>query len=126
MDKERVAPGEIVVVSAELKNDNNFTVTKTVTLRVDNKVKASQEVTVAPGQSKTLTFEIILEEPGEHTITMEGATVLAIVEGGGGGANWLLISLIVVLILAVAAGVGVVGFRRYRGVASATNPPSED
>ncbi|MDS0279519.1 dockerin type I domain-containing protein [Halomicroarcula sp. S1AR25-4] len=65
-----VTQGDVVDVSATVENTGERTATQTVEFRVDGTALASQDVTLDPGASTTVTFEDVDTsglDPGEYT-----------------------------------------------------------
>ena len=64
--------GEKVTVQAEVKNVNSQTDTFNVPLMVDGVADDRRNVTLAPGQIQTLTFELTRNRPGVYKIAVGG------------------------------------------------------
>ena len=67
-----VATGEKVLVKAEIKNVNSETDTFTVPLMVDGVADNRKSITLAPGQTELLTFELTKSRPGTYKISVGG------------------------------------------------------
>jgi hypothetical protein len=62
--------GEKVTIEAEVKNTNSETDTYNVPLMVDRVADSRQSVTLDPGQTKLLTFELTRSHPGVYTVSV--------------------------------------------------------
>jgi len=69
-----VKVGETATVTAIVKNLGVAEGTETITFSVNGVATMQEEVTLAPGESTTLTFEISKTEPGTYTIDVNGPT----------------------------------------------------
>ena len=70
----RVGVGREITVSVTVENTGDAAGTYTVTLKVDGAVVESREVELGPGESTVVTFTIVGEEVGEHTVEVDGLT----------------------------------------------------
>jgi len=66
-----VDTGERVTISGVIANTGGREGTKIVTLRINNVVVDSQEVTLAVGASERVTFAIADDTPGIHTVSLD-------------------------------------------------------
>jgi hypothetical protein len=92
LDRERIDAGERVEVTATVENTADVTETQPVELLVFGEVTDSQEVTLGPGESTTVTFTQRVDSPGTHTVEIAGQTQQIEVEGeqpapGGAGSE---------------------------------------
>jgi|Deesub1362A_J573_1020465.scaffolds.fasta_scaffold04154_3 PGF-CTERM protein len=69
-----VKVGETATVTAVVKNLGVAEGTKTITLSVNGVATMQEEVTLAPGESTTLTFEITKTQAGTYTIDVDGVS----------------------------------------------------
>ena len=116
-----IAPGETVDVTATVENDGRQDGTGEVALVVDGETVATKTVTVAAGDSTTVTFTHAFDGAGDYEIAVEDvsagslsvqadgtatpATTEAPGDDGDGGISPVLVGLLVVLaLLAVAVG----------------------
>ncbi|KXB05375.1 hypothetical protein AKJ50_01100 [candidate division MSBL1 archaeon SCGC-AAA382A13] len=72
--------GDMATVSATVTNTGGKEGTKTLDLVVNGEVTKSRQVTVAPRETKTVTFKIIKDQEGTYTLNVGGATGLLQVE----------------------------------------------
>jgi len=101
---ESVGPNEQVVISINVTNKGDAEGTRTVELMLDGEPYDSQTVTLDPGQSTTVTFAASSEEPGAHTVSIDGLEGSFEVSTEGGGVPvWPIV--VIVVVLAAIAGV---------------------
>ncbi|MDL5360626.1 CARDB domain-containing protein [Halalkalicoccus sp. NIPERK01] len=81
LDRERIDAGENVEVTATVENTADVTETRPVELLVFGEVTDSQEVTLGPGETTTVTFTQRVDSPGTHTVEVAGETQQLEVEG---------------------------------------------
>ena len=110
VEKERVRPDETFTVSVEVTNTAAFAVTKVLNLEVNGAVVDSREVSVGPGETVIVPFELTLEERGNYVIAVEGVEVAVEVVQP---LNWALIIGFIVL-GAGALAIGAVALIRRR------------
>ncbi|WP_415378730.1 PKD domain-containing protein [Halosimplex sp. TS25] len=67
-----LAVGDSVTVSARVSNDGTAAGTKTVALRADGAVRATQNVTLDPGESTTIELSTALDAAGDYDLTVDG------------------------------------------------------
>ncbi len=67
-----VSTGEKVLIKAEVKNVNSETDTFNVPLMVDGVADNRKSITLAPGQTELLTFELTKSKPGTYKISVGG------------------------------------------------------
>jgi hypothetical protein len=65
-----IATGEKVTIEAEVKNVNSETDTYNIPLMVDGVADSRKSVTLAPGQSELLTFELTRNHTGSYKISV--------------------------------------------------------
>ena len=68
---DRVLVGEAIVISANVENIGNIEGTYTVTLIINDIVEATERVTVAGGETKTVTFTIAKAEQGIYNVAID-------------------------------------------------------
>jgi PGF-pre-PGF domain-containing protein len=122
-----VTTGETVEVRTRVANDGNETGTYEARLAVNGVAREAKSVTVAPGESEMVTFDLRFENPGSYELTVNGATAGTVevaaqgtVTGtatsaappGGGGGGWLGPLAVVAFFLAVAVA-GLAAYNRY-------------
>jgi len=71
---DTVLPGEEVTISIDVENIGNIESAYTATLRVNDMVEATKDVTVAAGEIKTITFTISKIEKGTYNVAVDGLT----------------------------------------------------
>lgn len=70
MAPTQVATGEKVTIKAEVQNINSETDTYTIPLMVNGVADSRKSVTLAPGQSELLTFEVTRSQAGSYKISV--------------------------------------------------------
>jgi hypothetical protein len=81
VEPETVTSGEIVVITARLKNTGGVTASRAVQLKIDGQVEASQDIEVAPGEAHLVSFTVSREDAGVYAVDVEGLTGSFVVEG---------------------------------------------
>lgn len=69
-----VKPGEEVTISVEVTNIGGREWRHTVSLRVNQVLEQTKQITLAPGQTEVVTFTVTRDEPGSYTIEVNGLT----------------------------------------------------
>ena len=72
IDPQVVNPNVVARVSATMTNERGFVGTDSLTLRVDGVVAETRRVWLGPGVSDNVTFELVLEKPGDYTVGING------------------------------------------------------
>jgi len=72
MTPTNVATGEKVTIQAQVKNVNSETDTFNVPLMVDGVADNRQNVTLVPGQTELITFQLAKSRPGVYKISVGG------------------------------------------------------
>jgi len=67
-----VAAGDVVSVTAEVKNTGISQGVYTAILTVDGAAVERKDVTVAPGATETAAFSVVRDKPGMYAIAVEG------------------------------------------------------
>jgi S-layer protein (TIGR01567 family) len=101
---ESPVAGRNMEIAAQVENLGTTSDTRTVELKVNGKTVDSKEVTVAPGETKKVSFQYRPDKPGVYTLEA-GDRQQTVTVGEAEGMNMLLVGLIVVLLIAVGAGV---------------------
>jgi hypothetical protein len=70
MTPTKIATGEKVTIEVEVKNINSETDTYNVPLMVDGVADDRKEITLAPGQTELLTFELTRSHTGSYKISV--------------------------------------------------------
>jgi hypothetical protein len=68
----RVKPGGIVNIFAEVTNNDPTTTTFSLVLKVRDIVEAVKEITLGPGQSQKVAFIVLRDKPGVYDVDLEG------------------------------------------------------
>ncbi|GEM_PF-949298 len=72
--------GEQVTITCTVTNKGNKKLTHTLTLRVNDEIQDSEELSLNPGDSKDLAFTIIAGPAGEYTVELDGESASFTVE----------------------------------------------
>ncbi len=111
-----VESGTAVVISVDVTNSGTVDVTETFVLTVDGTRVDDQTVTLAAGETSTITFTHIERDAGTHRANVDGQTaefeVTEAVAAAGGGP--IIIIIVVVVVVVVAAGAGGFFFLRRK------------
>ncbi|ADJ15449.1 hypothetical protein [Halalkalicoccus jeotgali] len=81
LDRERIDAGETVEVTATVENTASVTETQPVELLVFGAVTGTEEVTLEPGETTTVSFSQRVDAPGTHTVEVAGQTQQLTVKG---------------------------------------------
>jgi len=68
----QVKPGEAVTTSMIVTNTGHIEGSYEATLKINNSEEVTRSVTIAPGSSQTVTFEVSIDQPGIYTVEMNG------------------------------------------------------
>ncbi len=68
----QVAPGKVVAISVKVTNKDNSERTYTLSLLINGVLEKTREVTLAPQQSQTVTFQVTRDEPGSYSVALNG------------------------------------------------------
>ena len=111
-----VESGTAVVISVDVTNSGTVDATETFVLTVDGTRVDDQTVTLAAGETSTITFTHIERDAGTHRANVDGQTaefeVTEAVAAAGGGP--IIIIIVVVVVVVVAAGAGGFFFLRRK------------
>jgi PGF-CTERM protein len=82
---ESIQTGETATVSATVANDGQAEGTLTAVLQTESETIAEQDVSVAPGESEEITFEVEFSETGEYSLSVNDQTAgaLSVTDSGG-------------------------------------------
>ena len=72
INPRQVREGEKVTVTAEVTNDGGVTGTHKLELKIDGRTAAEKEVSVLPGETELVTFEVVETKAGEHKVEVGG------------------------------------------------------
>jgi len=67
-----VSRGETVRISVDIVNTGDVMITYTLTLKINGVVEATKEVTLAGGESATVTFEVARDVAGTYNVEVDG------------------------------------------------------
>jgi hypothetical protein len=65
-----VLPGDDVEVTARVENTGGLAGSYEVALSIDGTITHQQDVTLEPGASRSVTFTVAVDEPGEHAVAI--------------------------------------------------------
>mgnify|MGYP006275856467 CR=1 FL=1 len=71
LGSERLLTGETLVVEATVENAGDATGTKTVEFEVEGQLLEERELTLAPGERRTVTFQYTFDSAGEKTVEVD-------------------------------------------------------
>ena len=95
--------GQTITVKANVQNVGAFNDTRKLELLVNgNKTVDSQNVTLKPGENKTMSFSYKPTDPGTYRLSLDDKETPVIVEKTT--TNWAMIAIILVLLIAIGAG----------------------
>ena len=77
---ERVKQGDTIVISAMVVNTGEVSGAYSVVLKVKGAAESIQEVSLGPGESQRVAFEVTKDAPGFHQVDLEGLTGRFVVE----------------------------------------------
>ena len=97
-----VAPGDEVIISVLVTNSGGTTGSRTIELWIEGEVEKSQEVTLAPGGSRTIDFTVTRDEPGIYRVAVDGFADEFVVVAPG-PSYWLIIVWVIGGLLLAAA-----------------------
>jgi len=105
--------GEIVTVSVRVVNSGTAEATKSVVLKINDQDEAQKNITLAPGGSKVVSFNVSKNEPGNYKVSVDGQSDIFQVTGGSGqsadmsmpviiiiGVGGLLVIVLVIMLIA--------------------------
>lgn len=95
--------GQTITVKANVQNIGAFNDTRKLDLLVNgNKTVASQNVTLGPGENKTVSFSFKPNDAGTYKLSLDDKETPVTVEKTT--TNWAMIAIILVLLIAIGAG----------------------
>jgi hypothetical protein len=103
LDKNEIGTGETITATVNVSNPNAATVTEILELMVDGIVWDSRELTLEPGESKNVNFEIALET-GDHVISVHGISQTVRVSAESNSAM-IVVAVVIFGVLIAAAGI---------------------
>jgi len=68
----QVNPGEMVTISVKVTNEDSSERTYTLSLLINEMLEETKEVTLAPQQSQTVTFQVTRNEPETYSVALNG------------------------------------------------------
>lgn len=74
----KVPAGGVLHVTAVMRNPSSRAVVETAVLVVDGARWSAQDVPLAPGESRTIEFPVVLRDVGIHRVSVNDATVLEV------------------------------------------------
>jgi uncharacterized repeat protein (TIGR02543 family) len=77
---DKVSPDQAVTIQAVVSNSGGSSGSSIVVLKINGKESESREVTLAAGETKTLTFEIKEKAAGTYTVDLNGKANTFVVE----------------------------------------------
>ena len=77
---ERVRQGQPVVISASVTNMGEITGTHSLILRIKGMAESQQEVTLGPGKTQNVEFQVAKDTPGFYPVSLESWTGKFVVE----------------------------------------------
>jgi len=80
INPERVRQGQPVTISATITNTGELPGSHTLILRIKGLAESQQEVTLSPGKSQNIEFQIVKDTPGFYPVSLENWTGKFVVE----------------------------------------------
>jgi PGF-pre-PGF domain-containing protein/PGF-CTERM protein len=80
VDRTEISPGDSVDITATLENDGQASDVAAVELGIDGETVDTRDVTVGANGARSITFEQVFEEPGTHTVSVNGQEVEVVVQ----------------------------------------------
>ncbi|GAI12926.1 unnamed protein product, partial [marine sediment metagenome] len=114
--------GEEVTITVEVENIGEQEGTHTVQLDIEDLITEPVEVTLEGGESTTVTFTIIIEVAGEHTVSVEDQTMKFIVSGPP---FWMVPGYVAGIIIVIIAAVVLV-YAIRKGMIPSLSPEIDD
>jgi len=99
---EKASAGQNMDVKATLQNVGTLSDSRTLELKVNGKTVATQEVSLEPGENRTVTFQYKPADPGVYRFDVEDRSQTVTVEKAS--SNAALIAVILILIIVAGAG----------------------
>ena len=99
-----VALGEEISISVTVKNTGDLEGIYTVTLKINDVVEAIENVTLAGGATKSVTFKVAEDTEGTYNVKVDGLTgSFSVVAPPPPGVPWIIIIALLVIAMAAAA-----------------------
>ncbi|WP_299331780.1 CARDB domain-containing protein [Haloplanus sp.] len=83
IDRTTAAPGESASVTASVRNDGRAAGERTVSLTVDGDRVATRTVTLSPGETATIRFDVSTDAPGRYVVGVDGTDAGTLVVEAG-------------------------------------------
>ena len=99
---DKASAGQDIKIAASVQNTGQVADSRKLELRVDGNVTDSKNVTLQPGENKTIDFSYKPKDPGTYRISLDGQSKTINVEKAQ-TSNWL-VALILILLIAIGAG----------------------
>lgn len=74
LNPSSLSEGKIVTITGKCTNTGTISGSNTISLKVDDDIVDEKTVTLGPGESTTITFEVAVTGEGEHTVIIDGYT----------------------------------------------------
>ena len=110
VDPSEVGPGGTVTVSIAVTNVGELEGTCTVTLKINNVVEATEDVTLAGGTTETVTFQVSRDVEGTYNVEVDGLTGTFVVTAPPPSPTVPL----AIAVTGIASLTGVMGYFMYR------------
>jgi len=110
----KVETGESVTISTLITNTGNLAGSYKVTLKIDNVVADTREVTLDAGASEVATFTIAKNVAGIYTVSVDGLSGAFVVRIPPKPINWGLLGGIIAACIALVAVISLTVIRRRR------------
>ena len=119
VEPSEVDSGKPVTVSIDITNEGGVAGERTVSLFVDDVLVEAREITVNAGDTRTVSFTVVQEDSGTHTVRAEELTaefeVTVLADGGG----FIIILIVVIIVVVIVGGIGAFLYLRARRRATA-------
>jgi hypothetical protein len=90
----------MATVSVRVVNGGATEASRTVVLKINDQDEAQKNVTLAPGASKVVSFNVSKSEPGNYKVSIDGQSDSFQVTGDGSGGQPADMSTLVIIIIA--------------------------
>ena len=106
VNKTSVSQGEGVSVSVDVENISEVKGNESVSFLLNGENTGDTEITLEPGETKTVQFDLKIEDPGEHTVTIGDQSVTLTVNEAEGSRSIFLdstgVAVVIILVLLAA------------------------
>ncbi|MFB0499862.1 MAG: PGF-pre-PGF domain-containing protein [Candidatus Hadarchaeaceae archaeon] len=113
IDPSEVGPGETITISIVVTNVGELEGTYTVTLKINNVVEATEDVTLAGGATETVTFTVSRDVEGTYNVEVDGLTGTFVVTTPPPPPPSTTVPLAIAA-TGIASFAGVIGYFKYR------------